>query len=109
MPSVHRLSFPNGIVTMPVRPDSLTSRALLWAVTGLLLPAILAFAPARATTQAVVPVATASIETDVVIVGAGLAGLTAAYRLHEVGLSVIVLELSDYQGVACARPAIRRV
>ncbi|MEB3299996.1 MAG: FAD-dependent oxidoreductase [Candidatus Sericytochromatia bacterium] len=83
---------------MPVRPDSLTSRALLWAVTGLLLPAILAFAPARATTQAVVPVATASIETDVVIVGAGLAGLTAAYRLHQAGLSVIVLELSDHLG-----------
>ncbi|MBM3260240.1 MAG: FAD-dependent oxidoreductase [Candidatus Sericytochromatia bacterium] len=37
-------------------------------------------------------------ETDVVIVGAGLAGMTAAYRLRQAGLSVVVLEASDHLG-----------
>ena len=37
-------------------------------------------------------------ETDVVIVGAGLAGLTAAWRLTETGRSAIVLEAQDRVG-----------
>nr|MDQ6928721.1 FAD-dependent oxidoreductase [Actinomycetota bacterium] len=31
-------------------------------------------------------------QTDVVIIGAGLAGLTAAYELHHAGLAVRVVE-----------------
>ncbi|MEB3236025.1 MAG: FAD-dependent oxidoreductase [Candidatus Sericytochromatia bacterium] len=37
-------------------------------------------------------------QTDVVVVGAGLAGLTAAYRLRQAGLEVVVLEASDHMG-----------
>jgi monoamine oxidase len=39
-----------------------------------------------------------SIESDVVIVGAGYAGLTAARRLRQVGVSVTVLEARDRVG-----------
>jgi monoamine oxidase len=38
------------------------------------------------------------LEADVVVLGAGLAGLTAAYRLSESGHQVIVLEASDRVG-----------
>ena len=37
-------------------------------------------------------------EPDVVIVGAGLAGLTAAYHLAESGISTVVLEHGDNPG-----------
>jgi monoamine oxidase len=38
------------------------------------------------------------LEADVCIVGAGISGLAAAYRLHKAGSSVIVLEASDRIG-----------
>ena len=38
------------------------------------------------------------IEADVCIVGAGYAGLTAAWRLHRAGMSVVVLESRDRVG-----------
>jgi monoamine oxidase len=37
-------------------------------------------------------------ETDVVVVGAGFAGLAAALDLHDHGLSVVVLEARDRVG-----------
>ncbi|WP_290059545.1 FAD-dependent oxidoreductase, partial [Amycolatopsis solani] len=37
-------------------------------------------------------------ETDVVVIGAGLAGLAAARRLHEAGVECTVLEASDDVG-----------
>ena len=39
-----------------------------------------------------------SVEADVCVVGAGYAGLTAAYRLHQAGKSVAVLEARDRVG-----------
>ncbi|MCA9527644.1 MAG: FAD-dependent oxidoreductase, partial [Myxococcales bacterium] len=39
-----------------------------------------------------------SIERDVVVVGAGPSGLTAAYRLRQAGLRVAVLEARDRVG-----------
>lgn len=35
---------------------------------------------------------------DVIVIGAGLAGLSAAYRLHGAGVSVTVLEAADQVG-----------
>lgn len=45
-----------------------------------------------------VTVATVGRDTDVVVVGAGLAGLAAATRLRQAGLDVLVLEASDDVG-----------
>ena len=41
-------------------------------------------------------------EADVVVVGAGLAGLRCARALRAAGRHVVVLEASDGPGVGCA-------
>ncbi len=46
-----------------------------------------------------------SAECDVVIVGAGLAGLTCARRLHEAGRACVVLEAADTVG-GCVRTEV---
>ena len=38
------------------------------------------------------------LEAEVVVIGAGLAGLSAARRLHEQGVDVLVLEARDRVG-----------
>lgn len=43
------------------------------------------------------------IEKDVVVIGAGVAGLTAADRLRAAGLRVAVLEARDRVGAAPGR------
>ncbi|MFM9653907.1 FAD-dependent oxidoreductase, partial [Streptomyces galilaeus] len=45
-------------------------------------------------------------EVDVVIVGAGLSGLTAAHRLRQFGLSVRVFEASSRVGGRVASAAV---
>jgi phytoene dehydrogenase-like protein len=50
------------------------------------------------TTRQAVTVASVGRDTDVVVVGAGLAGLAAATRLRQAGLDVQVLEASDDVG-----------
>lgn len=66
------------------------------------LPASLAAGPALATGPKPLPAASASDSTqrqaDVVVVGAGIAGLTAARRLAQAGRSVIVVEARDRVG-----------
>ena len=42
------------------------------------------------------------IDVDVVCVGAGLGGLAAAIRAHDLGLSVLLLESSSYVGGGAA-------
>ena len=36
--------------------------------------------------------------SDIIVIGAGIAGLTAAYRLHRAGLAVTVLEAGAVPG-----------
>lgn len=46
----------------------------------------------------IAPVVSAGVDADVVVVGAGFAGLTAARRVAEAGRSVVVLEARDRAG-----------
>ena len=47
------------------------------------------------------PAANAAVQSRVVVVGAGLAGLTAAYRLQQAGVNASVYEGSDRVGGRC--------
>jgi monoamine oxidase len=47
------------------------------------------------------PAARATTQTRIVVVGAGLAGLTAAYRLKQAGYSAVIHEASDRVGGRC--------
>lgn len=48
-----------------------------------------------------------SAAVDVIVIGAGLAGLTAAYDLASHGLSVIVVEANDRVGGKTYSPIVR--
>src|SRR6478752_1180854 len=48
-----------------------------------------------------VPTARAATQADVVVIGAGLAGLTAAYRLQQAGIVAQVHEASQRTGGRC--------
>jgi cation diffusion facilitator CzcD-associated flavoprotein CzcO len=57
-------------------------------------PSILALARLVSSSEAVEP----STDHDIVIVGAGAAGLYAAYTLDNLGYNVLILEATDRHG-----------
>ena len=80
---------------------TITSAALFEAVDNALRAA--GVDPARLTPQAVqASEETETLTTDVVIVGAGGAGMTAALKLHELGYQTIILEKQAFVGGATA-------
>lgn len=68
--------------------------SIVWLGPAPVDPVRAASTPASDSTGVQTPV----IETPVVIVGAGLAGLTAAHRLRQAGLEVTVLEATTHLG-----------
>lgn len=58
-------------------------------------------APAPTAAATAAPTASSAASPRVVVVGAGLAGLTAAYRLHQAGVAVQVFEARDRVGGRC--------
>jgi ribulose 1,5-bisphosphate synthetase/thiazole synthase len=51
----------------------------------------------------------ANAKSPVLIVGAGIAGLTAAYYLVKAGVSVRIIEVSKRTGVAAAREIVKEL
>lgn len=77
-----------------------TRRGFLGALLALWVAAIAGQGPAAARLLAP-PESTPAVparEATVVVVGAGLAGLTTAYRLQQAGIDCVVLELADRVG-----------
>jgi monoamine oxidase len=67
-----------------------------WA--AIVLPLVVALAVSRAGSAAAAPAATETESAPVVIVGGGLAGLTAAYELQQLGIKAHILEAQDRLG-----------
>ncbi|HYO18719.1 MAG TPA: FAD-dependent oxidoreductase, partial [Dermatophilaceae bacterium] len=80
------------------RRDFLRSVVLAGAGIGLAACTGSPQSPAAATPS---PTASAAVGARVVVVGAGLAGLTAAYRLHQAGVASRVFEARDRVGGRC--------
>ena len=92
--SVAKESWERGIAVDQVLEERRTTRRELLRDAGALALGAAAFGR-------FVPSAWAAAQTRVVIVGAGLAGLTAAYRLKQAGCIAAVHEASDRVGGRC--------
>ena len=92
--SVARESWTRGIEVDQILEERKTTRRELLRDAG-----ALAFGAAALGRFA--PAANAAVQSRVVVVGAGLAGLTAAYRLQQAGVNASVYEGSDRVGGRC--------